>query len=159
MSKKIQHVCKRNLNIQVGTEIKFTLLATSYLHKLINAFSNISFKCICFAPLPRDTTNFKNGYHLKKGYSALHSTNTDTQTAVQCEFCTQLYMKPLRTVDFCGPLCKQARTQPAVAIQFSVCPSFLTDQESWFWKSTLNAAMSCANRKWNSAGGSVYSRL
>jgi hypothetical protein len=128
ISKNIKNVSIRNLNIQVDTEIKFSVLATSYLHQLIKAFSNISFKCNCFAPLPRDATNFKNGYHLIKSYSALHSTNTNTQTAVQRAFCTQLYMKPNRTVDFCGPLWKQARTEPADATKFSVCPPFLIDQ-------------------------------
>ena len=33
-------------------------------------------------------------------------------------------MKTYRSVDLCGPICKQERTQSAVATQISVCTSF-----------------------------------
>jgi hypothetical protein len=113
----------RNLHIQLGNDKN-----AAYLNWMEKAFSDVSLKCNCSAPLTREVTNFKNGYHIKKSYTVLHSTKTDTLTAMQRAFCTQLYMKPHQSVDFCGPLCTQSRTQPAVTTQFSLCPSFLTDQ-------------------------------
>jgi hypothetical protein len=63
--------------------------------------SNVSFKCNWFAPLPRDATNFETGHHLKKNYSVLHYTKTETKMAMQSAFCTQLCMKSHRSVYFC----------------------------------------------------------
>jgi hypothetical protein len=82
---------------------------------------------IVFALLPREATNFETFYHIKNLLcSPFHKDRH--KTAVQLTFCTKLYMKPNRSDDICRLFCKQARTQPAVATQLSVCPSFLTDQ-------------------------------
>jgi len=62
--------------------------------------SNYS-RCNCFATPLRGATKFANYYHTTKSYSILRNKNTDTKTVVQRAFCTQLYTKTLRSVDFC----------------------------------------------------------
>ena len=81
----------------------------------------------CFAPLPppRGATKFENVFHIIKSYSVLRITNTDTKTAVQRAFCTQIYTKANRSVYLYWPLCKQPRIQPA-AVQTENAT-----QESW----------------------------
>jgi hypothetical protein len=91
--------------------------------------------CNCFSRLQRGATNFEIGSHINKNHCSPSHTDrqTDTQTAVQLALCTQLYMKPHRSVEFYGLLLKHESIQPAVPTQFSVSPFLLTDQYVWFW--------------------------
>ena len=139
--------------IQIDTKNKRVVVTTSCLHQLIQAFSNVSFKRKCFALLPRDATNFENGYHTKRV-----SLFSIPQRQTQKQLCNVHFANSYRTQNHIGVLIfvdrsvsKHGRSRQlqhnflCVHLGFEIAPSLLQ---------CLAPPVSV-----NSASGSVYSRL
>jgi len=123
ISNNIRNVRKRNSHIQFRNDKN---VAYIQIHICIRwerhsqTFVSNDPRCNCFAPLPRHATNFKNVCHIKKNYSVLHSTKTDTLTALQRVFSSKYTWNHIVVFIFVGRSVSSTNTAGSCNTIFSL---------------------------------------
>ena len=143
------------MHIQIDNYKKRGVLTDSHLHQLIKHSQTFLSKvppCNCFAPLPQEATNFENGYHIKKCYSVLHSTNDRNIKTRNLHFAQNYTWNLIGVLIFVGRSGSKSHLQHNVC----VCPSLLTDMQSWLCNCRQYLALTVSGIF---VGGCVYSRL
>jgi hypothetical protein len=148
--------------MSLNTKNKSGVLTNSNLYQLIKhseKFLPNDPPCNCYAPMPRDATNFENGYHIKKSYSVLHYTKTETKQPWNVHFAHNYAWNHIRVLIYVGCSWSKHEHSPQLQHNFMFFRLFWQTNNLSFQIAHCLLQCLAPTASGNSASGSVYSRL